>query len=86
MTWMCVEVRDRNALDQLMRVVREQTALARAAGGHDEEARVYVAPYKASHRVYFNLAAHAALPVLRNLAHAPCEEPQEHERREPVCA
>lgn len=86
MSWLCAEVRDRTALDQLMRIVREQAAQARALGTLDEAARVYVAPYKASHRLYFNLAAHEQLPVLRGLAHAPCDAPQEHEMNEPVCA
>lgn len=86
MTWLCAEVRDLTALDQLMLTLRLQLAAARAEGRHAAEARVYVAPYKAAHRLYFNAAAHTMLPVLRGLAHAPCEAPQEHEMHEPVDA
>lgn len=86
MSWLCAEVRDTTALDQLMRIVREQTAAARGAGGFDPAARVYVTLFKATHRLYFNDAAHAMLPVLQGLAHAPCDAPQEHEMQAPVCA
>lgn len=86
MSWLCAEVRDTTALEQLMRLVREQTAAARAAGCFDPGARVYVTPFKAAHRLYFNDAAHAMLPVLQGLAHAPCDAPQEHEMHASVCA
>ena len=86
MSWLCAEVRDKTALDLLMRTVRDQTALARGSGRFDEDARVYMAPYKAAHRLYFNHAAYVMLPVLQGLAHAPCEAPQAHEMHEPVCA
>jgi hypothetical protein len=47
---------------------------------------VYVAPHKGGHRVYFNRHAHDMLRVLQGLAHAPCHEPEEHERAEPMLA
>jgi hypothetical protein len=86
MSWVCAEVRDRSALEMLMQRVREQTVEARERGSFDPEARVYVAPFKNAHRLFFNPQALAMLPILQGLAHAPCEEPQEHEMREPMCA
>jgi hypothetical protein len=86
MSWLCAEVRDHSALEMLMQLVRTQTADARQRGSFDPEARVYVAPFKNAHRLFFNPQALATLPILRGLAHAPCDEPQEHEMREPMCA
>ena len=86
MSWLCAEVRDRAALEMLMQRVREQTADARLGGRFDLQARVYVAPFKNSHRLFFNPQALAVLPILQGLAHAPCDEPQEHEMQEPMCA
>jgi hypothetical protein len=86
MSWLCAEVRDEPTLELLLRSLRDQTVQARERGRFDASARVYVTPYKASHRVYFNFAAQAMLPALQGLAHAPCEAPQDHEMREPLCA
>jgi hypothetical protein len=86
MDWLCAEVRDKTALELLMEGIREQSREARYKGSHVAEARVYVAPHKGGHRVYFNRHAHDMLRVLQGLAHAPCHEPEEHERAEPMLA
>ena len=82
MDWHCAEVRDRHSLDLLRERIVEQTRQARLEGLHRKEARVYIAPYKAGHRLFFNPSARAMLPVLQGLAHAPCHEPAEQDQAE----
>ena len=86
MDWLCAEVRDKPALEMLLAAIREQTAEARLTGAHASGARIYVAPYKNGHRLFFNRDAHAMVRALQGLAHAPCHEPEEHERTEPMLA
>ena len=81
MTWLCAELRDETTLEMLTRQLREDTAAARASGRVLADAQVYIAPYRKWHRVFFNPSALAMLPVLEQLAHAPCDPPEEHERR-----
>ena len=81
MTWLCAELRDETTLEMLTRQLRDDTAAARLGGRLRADALVYIAPYKKWHRVFFNEAALAMLPVLEQLAHAPCDEPEEHERQ-----
>ena len=81
MTWLCAELRDETTLEMLTHQLRDETAAARARGALRADAQVYIAPYKKWHRVFFNEAALAMLPVLEQLAHAPCDPPEDHERR-----
>ena len=80
MDWRCAELRDEQTLEMLTQRLREETQAARLDGRLRADALVYVAPYKKWHRVFFTPTALDMLPVLTQLAHAPCEAPEDHER------
>ena len=80
MDWLCAELRDEQTLGMLTQRLRDETQAARIEGRSRADALVFVAPFKKWHRVIFTPAALDVYPVLSQLAHAPCDAPEEHER------
>ena len=80
MDWLCAELRDEHTLEMLTERLRDETRAARLDNRLAADALVFVAPYRKWHRVFFTPSALRVFPVLDQLAHAPCDAPEEHER------
>jgi hypothetical protein len=81
MECLCAEVRDATTVSTLKQRVREEMDAAKIEGTWPVDALVYIAPFKKWHRVFFNQSALNSLPVLGQLAHEPCDAPEEQQRR-----